>query len=71
MDTFNWMKSYKIVIERVLQMGDLNEWRAMIKYYSRTQILETIKWSAQLNKRDKDFALLFINSDLVNAQQES
>ena len=31
-DTFNWVKSYKIVIERVLQLGNLDEWREMYKF---------------------------------------
>ena len=41
--TFHWDKSYKIVIERVLQMGNLKEWKEIIKFYTRKQILETIE----------------------------
>jgi hypothetical protein len=67
LDTFDYKKSYKIVIERILQMGNLGEWRNMVKFYSKKQILETIEWSAQLDKRDKDFAKLFLTSDLLNA----
>ncbi|QLH33695.1 MAG: hypothetical protein HWD62_15950 [Cyclobacteriaceae bacterium] len=33
LDTFNYDKSYKIVIERVLERGHLNEWREILKYY--------------------------------------
>ncbi len=29
--TFNYEKLYKIVIERVLQRGNLNEWREMVQ----------------------------------------
>lgn len=64
--TFNYDKSYKIVIERVLQLGNLQEWRNMVSYYSRDQILETIDWSAQLDKRDKDFARFFLNSGFLH-----
>ena len=42
-DTFNFDRSYKIVIERVLQLGDLHQWREIIKHYSRQQILDTIE----------------------------
>jgi len=66
LDTFNYQKSYKIVIERVLQRGNLEEWREMVKIYSREQILETIDWSAQLDKQDKEFSRFFLNSDLLD-----
>ena len=64
-DTFNFDNSYKIVIERVLEMGNLHEWREIVRYYTKKQILETIDWSAQLTKRDKQFSRLFLNSDIV------
>jgi hypothetical protein len=67
LETFNYDKSYKIVIERVLQLGTLEEWRNMVNYYSRGQILETIEWSAQLDNRDKDFSIFFLNSGFLHA----
>jgi hypothetical protein len=66
-ETFNFDKSAKIVIERVMERGNLNHWREIKRYYTIEQILETIEWSAQLNKRDKDFCRFFINSDIINA----
>jgi hypothetical protein len=65
-NTFNFDKSYKIVIERILQLGDLDEWKSMVKYYSKEKIIETISWSKQLDKRDKDFSLFFLNSEYFN-----
>ena len=65
--TFNYDKSYKIVIERVLQMGNLEEWRKMVNYYSTRQILDTIEWSAQLEERDKIFSRFFLTSDFLHA----
>ena len=67
LETFNYEKSYKIVIERVLQLGNLQEWKNMVNYYSREKILETIEWSAQLEQRDKDFSNFFLDSDLLDA----
>jgi hypothetical protein len=67
LDTFNYERSYKIVIERILQMGNLEEWRNMVKFYTREQILETIDWSAQLDKRDKDFSRFFLDSGFLHA----
>ena len=67
LETFNYEKSYKIVIERVLQLGNLREWKNMVNYYSREKILETIEWSAQLDQRDKDFSINFLDSDFLDA----
>lgn len=66
LETFNYEKSYKIVIERVLQMGNLEEWRNMVKFYTNDQILETIDWSAQLDQRDKEFSRFFLTSEFLN-----
>ena len=65
LDTFNYDKSYKIVIERVLLRGTIEDWIEMTRYYSEEKILETIEWSRQIEKREKDFARLFMYSDLI------
>ena len=65
--TFHWDKSYKIVIERVLVRGTIEEWREIINFYGKEKILETIQWSAQLRERDKEFSRFFLNSGFVNA----
>ena len=65
--TFNYEKSYKIVIERVLQRGNLDEWREMVSLYSKEQILEVIDWSAQLDERDKIFSKFFLTSEFLHA----
>lgn len=67
LETFNYEKSYKIVIERILIMGKIEDWIEMMKFYSVEKINETIEWTRQVEKREKDFARLFIQSDLVNA----
>ena len=66
LDTFNYDKSYKIVIERVLQLGNLYEWKQMISYYPLPKIIETIEWSAQLDGRDKEFSKIFLTSSFLN-----
>ena len=65
--TFHWDRSYKIVVERVLQMGNLKEWREIFHFYTKEQILETIKWSAQLMQKEKEFSRFFLNSEFLNA----
>lgn len=67
LETFNFDKSYKIVIERILQLGNLNEWRNMVRYYPMEKIKETIEWSKQLDKRDKEFSRFFLDSEFLYA----
>jgi hypothetical protein len=63
LETFNFDKSYKIVIERVLERGTMEDWKEIVNFYKKEKILETIEWSAQLDQRDKNFSKLFLNSD--------
>ena len=65
LNTFNWRNSHKIVIERIIQRGNLKEWQEMVSFYSRDEIMTTIEWSAELEERDKEFSRLFINSDAL------
>lgn len=67
LDTFDYKRSYKIVIERVMERGLPSDWREMIKLYTREQILETIDWSAQLDEYDKQFSRLLLDSDYLHA----
>ena len=66
-DTFHWDRSWKIVIERVIQLGDSHEWREIYKFYGPEKILATVEWSKQLDKRDKEFTRFFLNSDMIHA----
>lgn len=67
LENFNWKKSYKIVIERVIQRGTLEDWHEIMTFYTLDEITETIEWSKQLDLRDKKFARLFIKSDYFRA----
>lgn len=67
LSTFHWNRSWKIVIERVVQLGDLHEWREIYRFYGPEKILAAVEWSKQLDKREKDFTRFFINSDLLHA----
>jgi hypothetical protein len=67
LETFNFDRSYKIVIERVLERGNLQQWQMIFEYYGESKILETINWSAQLRPRDKVFSKYFLKSDFLHA----
>ncbi len=62
---FDYDRSYRIAIERVIERGNLEEWRAAQAYYGKEKFLEVAAWSRQLTKRNREFAQLFVNSNLV------
>jgi hypothetical protein len=65
LETFNYEKSYKVVIDRICQFGWIEDWKEMLRFYPIGKIKETIKWSKQMTKGEKDFARLFIQSDIL------
>ena len=38
----------------------------MVRIYTKEEILETIAWSAQLEKRDKEFSVFFLDSEFLD-----
>lgn len=66
LQTFNYDRSYKIVIERVLQLGNIEDWKEIVRYYGEPKILETIDWSAQLGEREKEWSRFFLKSDFLD-----
>jgi hypothetical protein len=55
-----------VVIERVVQRGNMEDWRNILNYYGKDKILETVDWSRQLDNRDKTFARIFVDSGFIN-----
>ncbi len=66
LETFNYDKSYKIVFERILERGTIEDWKEIIRYYGLDKIHEVIAWSKQLRQREKDFARFFLQSNLLD-----
>lgn len=66
-DTFDYERSRKVVIERVIERGSLADWSAMVNYYGKESILEIVRDSRQLSERDKQFTHIFLDSTLLHA----
>jgi hypothetical protein len=64
LDTFDVDRNAELVIERVLQRGNIAEWRATQSYYGKKRMLEVADRSRQLSERERDFARLFVNSSI-------
>ena len=62
LDTLDYDQHYRIIIERIIERGDLAAWRGAQAYYGADRFLEVAAWSRQLSSREKAFTELFIES---------
>lgn len=67
LDSFDFDQSKEIVIERVIQRGNLKDWQVVFKVYGKAALLHTAEHSKQLSGRDRYFTKILINSPLINA----
>ncbi|OFV10627.1 hypothetical protein HMPREF3127_21145 [Sphingobacterium sp. HMSC13C05] len=42
-DRLDWHRSYRTIIERVLDKGSPSEWEEMIRFYGRENVIEALK----------------------------
>ncbi len=58
-----------VVIERVIERGDPNDWQEIVDYYGRDAILEVAEKSPQLSEKDKSFTKIYLFSGFIHAPQ--
>ncbi|MBS1578574.1 MAG: hypothetical protein JST29_02895 [Bacteroidetes bacterium] len=63
---FDFFAGASIVIERVIERGDINDWKAIVNFYGEDAILFYSNKSKQLSKRDKNFTNVIIKSPLIH-----
>ncbi len=61
--TFDYQRSKKIVIERVIERGNLKEWKEMLLFYGKATVLEVARNSKQLDSKEKNFTEIFVDSE--------
>lgn len=66
LDTFDFNNSKRIVIERVIQRGNLKDWQVIFQSYGKEALIKVASQSKQLSQRDRDFTNILINSPLIN-----
>ena len=66
-EQFDFEQSGTIVVERVIERGNLEDWREMMRFYGREKVLEVVHTSKHLSPKDKKFSELFVYSELVHA----
>ena len=67
LDTFDYQASRSIVIERVIERGRLEDWKAIVGFYGKPAILEVALSSKQLSSKDRTFTTVFLDSTLLYA----
>jgi hypothetical protein len=60
---FDYLRSKKIVIERIIERGNLKEWREMLLFYGKATVLEVARNSKQLDRKEKNFTEIFVDSE--------
>ncbi len=63
LDSFDYLRSKKIVIERVIERGNLKEWKEMLLFYGKATVLEVARSSKQLDRKEKNFTEIFVDSE--------
>ena len=60
---FDYLRSKKIVIERIIERGNLKEWKEMLLFYGKATVLEVARNSKQLDRKEKNFTEIFVDSE--------
>lgn len=60
--TFDFDQSAVIVIERIIERGNLQEWQQMLRYYGNETVLQVAEESHSLDRKHKQFTEIFVHS---------
>lgn len=63
-ENFDYNKSSQLVVERVVQRGDTDDWLTILNLYGYERVREQIKQIPHLNKKDMNFVHLIFDIPL-------
>jgi len=61
----NFSKLATVVIERVIERGNIADWQALVQYYGKKKIADVAKKSTRLDAKSKNFTPIFLRSDFL------
>lgn len=70
-DTMDYDKHAVVVIERVIERGNLSDWKEIVRYYGQEKIKDVAQKSKRLNKKDRYFTPFFLQSGFLNDSQST
>jgi len=66
LEKINFSKLATVVIERVIERGNIADWKALVQYYGKNKISTVAKTSTRLDDKSKNFTPIFLQSDFLN-----
>jgi hypothetical protein len=60
-ENLDWQKNSRFIIERVLVRGGMNDVKLIMKIYTRSQVIEAIKKSRDLDEITHNFCSNYFN----------
>lgn len=68
---YNWeeidfVELATVVVERVIERGDIQDWKEMIRFYGKSKIREIARQSTRLDRKNKQFTNIFLQSKFVD-----
>lgn len=64
-ESVDFEKLSTVIIERIIERGTMDEWKEMLRYYGKERILFVSKKSTRLDKKNKQFTPLFLDSEFI------
>ena len=64
-ENVNFSKLATVVIERVIERGNLNDWQAIVAYYGKQKIANIAEKSTRLDEKSKKFTPIFLQSGFL------
>jgi hypothetical protein len=64
-DTIDFERLATVVVERVIERGNIKDWKAILHFYGVQRILNIADRSTRLDQRHKRFTSIFLQSDLL------
>ena len=52
-----WTRYYKFIIERVLERGDIDDFKELVRYYGHTMLKDVISSSRRISGRGRAFGI--------------
>lgn len=65
---FDYQKGLPIVVQRVVERGNLNDWLAILNLYGSDKVIETIKAIPYMNDKDMNFVHVIFSIPLKELQ---
>ena len=68
-DTIDFSQMATVVIERVIERGNLSEWQEIVNFYGCKKILDVAEKSTRLDLKHKNFTRIYLQSGFIHDPQ--